>query len=245
MIAVGDREPFMTTPLREAWTSIIRPEDYEAHMAAVGQAQANAKLVAEYFEQQTLEEATVLFMGAGTGQMFDFVSPAFLQPYQTTFADIHPGYLKWLEQRLRSADGLRYATVVDDVERSTLTGTFDLVVAVLLLEHVPWRKAVGVMCALANKKIFAVIQENPPELTTALTPSRRIPGSMNIFSEVHPELIPRAVLIEEFQTQSFLAAYSAERSVADGKRMVALGFEKSYLPGQRSRDGDFGNRVQL
>lgn len=65
-------------------------------MAAVGQAQANAKLVAEYFLNQQMEtEATVLFMGAG-GQMFEFVPPSFLLPYQTTFADIHSGYLKWL-----------------------------------------------------------------------------------------------------------------------------------------------------
>lgn len=219
---------FMSTPLREAWTSIIRPEDYEAHMAAVGQAQANAKLVTEYFQQQALEAgATVLFMGAGTGQMFDFVSPAFLRPYRTTFADIHPGYLKRLEQRLRSAEGLRYATVVDDVERTALSGTFNLVVAVLLLEHVPWRKAVGVMCRLAMKKVFVVIQENPPELPTSLTPNRRIPGSMNIFSEIHPTLIPRQALLDEFRSYGFQACYSAERSVADDKKMLAISFGKS------------------
>lgn len=218
----------MTTPLREAWTSIIRPEDYEAHMAAVGQAQANAKLVAEYFQQQPLEAgATVLFMGAGTGQMFDFVSPGFLQPYQTTFADIHAGYLKWLEQRLRFADGLRYATVVDDVERSALSGTFDLVVAVLLLEHVPWHKAVEVMSRLSRRRAFAIIQENPPELAAALTPSRCVPGSMNIFSEIHPTLIPRQELLDEFRGYGCQACYSAERGVADGKKMLAIGFEKS------------------
>lgn len=218
----------MTTPLREAWTSIIRPEDYEAHMAAVGQAQANAKLVVEYFQQQTLEAGgTVLFMGAGTGQMFDFVSSAFLLPFQNTFADIHPGYLEWLDQRLKSSEGLRYATVVDDVEQTALSEKFDLVLAVLLLEHVAWRKAVSVMCALANKRVFVVTQENPHELATALTPSRHIPGSMNIFSKVHPELIPRQEMLDEFRAQGFLSAYSAERSVADGKKMVAMGFESS------------------
>jgi Methyltransferase domain len=223
----GDSKPLMTTPLREAWTSIIRPEDYEAHMAAVGQAQANAKLVAEYFQQLLLEAgATVLFMGAGTGQMFDFVSPEFLLPFQTTFADIHPGYLKWLDQRLKSAEGLRYATIVDDVERTALSGKFDLVLAVLLLEHVAWRKAVGVMCALANKRVFVVTQENPRELATALTPNSHIPGSMNIFSKVHPALIPRQELIDEFRSHGFDRAYSADRSVADGKKMAAIGLIK-------------------
>jgi hypothetical protein len=33
--------------LREAWTRFVAAEDYETHMAAIGQAQANASLVAE------------------------------------------------------------------------------------------------------------------------------------------------------------------------------------------------------
>ena len=69
----------MTKALRDAWANLIRAEDYEAHMAAVGQAQANAHLVADYFLQAPLlPGARILFLGAGTGQVFDYVSPAFL-----------------------------------------------------------------------------------------------------------------------------------------------------------------------
>jgi hypothetical protein len=34
----------MNTRLREAWKSLVKAEDYEAHMADAGQAQANANL---------------------------------------------------------------------------------------------------------------------------------------------------------------------------------------------------------
>jgi hypothetical protein len=39
----------MDNRLRDPWKNSIRAEDYDAHMAAVGQAQANALLVADYF----------------------------------------------------------------------------------------------------------------------------------------------------------------------------------------------------
>ena len=38
--------------LHDAWSRTITAEDYEAHMAAIGQAQANAALVAEYLQAQ-------------------------------------------------------------------------------------------------------------------------------------------------------------------------------------------------
>jgi len=217
----------MSSRLREAWTTLIRAEDYEAHMAAVGQAQANAKLVVEYLAAQPPGTgASLLFLGAGTGQMFDFVSPTILLPYQTTFADINATYLQSLAERLREVEGLRYTTVVDDVEKTSLIPGFDIVLAVLLLEHVHWRKAVSTIAALAGQRAFVVIQENPGTLATAITPSGEIPGTMKIFAEVHPTLIPRDELVAEFALRDFALNYSAEKNVADGKKMLALGFAR-------------------
>ena len=217
----------MSSRLREAWTTIIRAEDYEAHMAAVGQAQANARLVVEYLAAQPPGAgASLLFPGAGTGQMFDFVSPEILLPYQTTFADINAAYLRCLDERFREIEGLCYSTVVDDVEKTSLIPSFHTVLAVLLLEHVDWRKAVSTIGGLAGERVFVVIQENPATLTTAITPSGEIPGTMKIFTEVHPTLIPRSELIVEFGRQSFALKYSAEKTVADGKKMLALGFAR-------------------
>jgi hypothetical protein len=215
----------MRSKLREAWTTIIQAKDYETHMAAVGQAQANAELVAEYLAAQPPPAgALLLFLGAGTGQMFEFVSPTILLLYQTTFGDINASYLECLGKRLRGVKGLRYTTVVDDVEKTRLTPGFHTVLAVLLLEHVDWRGAVSTIASLAGLRAFVVIQENPATLATAIATTREITGTMKIFTEVHPALIPRHELTAEFARHGFKPSYSAEKIVPDNKKMLAFGF---------------------
>jgi hypothetical protein len=78
----------MDRRIREAWLNGISPDDYDTHMAAVGQAQANAGLVAELLEAHPpTAGASILFVGAGTGQLFDYASPEMLKPLQSTFSD--------------------------------------------------------------------------------------------------------------------------------------------------------------
>ena len=217
----------MDKRLRDAWSNFIRAEDYEAHMAAVGQAQANALLVAEYFAAAPPQPgAEILFLGAGTGQMFDFVSPAFLAPYRTTFADINPAYFGRLSERLSPFKDLRYRTVEDDVEQTALQPGFGLVAAVLLLEHVDWRKAVNTIARLSVGKALVVLQKNPESLLSAMTPDREVPGTMNLFREIHPELVPQLALQEEFRALGFVLTHQAEKIVADRKRMIATGFAR-------------------
>jgi hypothetical protein len=122
--------------------------------------------------------------------------------------------------------GLRFQTVVEDVEQTQLSQGYSVVLAVLLLEHVNWRRAVVTMCALAEQAAFVVIQENPPGLATALSPNRTIAGTMKVFLEVHPQLVSRESLEAEFSSNGFLKNYEAEKNVSDGKKMVALGFQK-------------------
>jgi hypothetical protein len=211
--------------LRDAWSRTITAEDYEAHMAAIGQAQANAALVAEYLQAQPpSRHASLLFAGAGTGQMFDFVSPEILLPFNVTFTDINAGYLNRLRTRLARTPGLRYSTVVDDLEHTTLSRRSDVVLAVLILEHVEWRGAVETLCKLTSRELLVVIQENPRDDMMALTAVREIPETMKVFREVHPTLIPSADLESEMKKQSFRRTYAANKSVADGKKMLALGF---------------------
>jgi len=217
----------MSQKPRDAWSRLIRAEDYEAHMAATGQAEANARIVAEYFVAAPPQTgARILFPGAGTGQMFDFVSPGFLAPYHTTFADINPQYLQRLRERIKPSE-IRYVTMEDDVEQSMLQPGFGLVVAVLVLEHVDWRKAVATACHLSDSRVLIITQVNPESFASSLTPQREVPGTMNVLRDIHHELIPVARLREEFRAHSFALTYMAKKAVADGKKMIASGFEKT------------------
>jgi hypothetical protein len=216
--------------LREAWTSVIRPEDYDAHMALVGQAQANARLVSDWLCSKPLKsDSSILFAGAGTGQMFDFFPAEFLSQYQVTFTDINGNYLKCLESRVKSKVQLRFRTLVDDIERSQLPTEFALAVAVLVLEHVDWHLAVASLCRLSIDSVLVVIQENPPQLTTAVSENQPILGTMKIFREVHPMLVNREELVKEFDHHGFAIVYSREQNVLYEKKMVALGFTKKPI----------------
>jgi hypothetical protein len=150
------------------------------------------------------------------------------------FADINPGYLQRLAERLNGRSALRCEVVVDDVEVSGLAATFALVIGVLLLEHVDWRKALSTISRLSNEKAFVIIQENSSdaarsllEPAAALSQSHPIPGTMNIFREVHPILIPRSDLVTAFAHHGFACTYFAEQLLPDRKKMLALGFSKN------------------
>jgi hypothetical protein len=209
----------MPISLREAWTSAIAAGDYETHMAAVGQAQANAALVAELLRERPPEPGSeLLIAGAGTGQMFDYLDCALLHPFRATFTDVNAAFLERLAARLRRSH-LRFNTVVDDIEASALAGRYALALVVLVLEHVDWRRAVGVLCGLASR-VFVVIQENPPGAGMLL----RTPGTLAVLREASPQSIARAELEAAFARLGFAAARTSALPVNDGKRMRAIEF---------------------
>ena len=211
--------------LREAWTTEVRAEDLDAHMSRVGQAQANAQLVGDWLRSNPPKlDSSILFVGAGTGQMFDFLSPDILFPYRVTFTDLNSRYLKRLESRVKSKARLRFETLVDDVERSRLPAGFELAVAVLVLEHVDWRLAVATLCRLSTGNVFVVIQENPPTSPSAVIKGQPLVRTMQIFREVHPVLVNRREVVQEFDHYGFELVYSSEKRVLYDKRMIGLGF---------------------
>ena len=114
----------------------VTPGDYEQHLAAIGQAQANALIVREAIQRWAAPGASVLIAGAGTGQMLDYVGHEFLTTFDITFSDINPEFLRCIEQRLVHAPLTSWRTVVDDLECTQLTGPFALIVIVLVLEHI-------------------------------------------------------------------------------------------------------------
>ena len=217
----------MDPRLREAWTRIVTPDDYELHMARVGQAGANASLVLQFLrDHPPCSGATILFAGAGTGQMFDFMPVDVLFPFRTTFTDINPEYLMKLSARIGTRNRITFRTVVDDIEESSLAERFDLVIAVLLLEHVDYKKAIATMARLSSDRTLVVLQENPPSLTSSMTPDRPIPASMRIFAQVNPNLLSQSTVESEFRQHGFELRQSWHREVPDQKKMVALEFKK-------------------
>jgi hypothetical protein len=215
----------MAISLREAWTGLVDAGDYERHMAAVGQAQANAEMVAGVLRSYPPPAgAAVWFAGAGTGQLFEFRDPSILTPWRMVFTDINRGYLKRLAARVKRAERVRFLAVVDDIERCGLRGGFPLVIAVLLLEQVDWRAAAATLARLSTSRVFIGIQENPPDLSSALT--RPVKDSMAVFRDARPRLIQRDELAREFDLLGFGVRQVVEKPVADGKKMVGILFER-------------------
>jgi hypothetical protein len=215
----------MTPSLRQAWTELVTAEDYEAHMAAIGQAEANADLVRAVLDRWPPPGERLLFAGAGTGQMFDYVAPDFLAVRRVTFTDLNPRFLERLASRLGPAPW--YETEVDDLEASGLAGDYAGVVVVLVLEHIDWRAGVRSLGRLGAARCYLVVQENPPEIATAVTPGRPPVGTMEVFRRACPRLIPPAEVDAEMAEQGYRPLGRTSRPVADGKYMTALVFERA------------------
>jgi hypothetical protein len=214
--------------LREIWERDIRPGDYEAHMAAIGQAEANASLVAELFEKYApADGARILFAGAGTGPLFDLFPASALIPFNVAFSDINSEFLERLAGRLAGVSKLKYECIADDIEDSQLAFFPELVIAVLVLEHVDWRKAIATMCRLATKRVFVVVQENPIGAASPLTHKLPPGNSLSVLSEVKPHIVPVSQAAMEFGAHGFAIGRTSVRELADSKRMLGIEFYRA------------------
>jgi len=208
----------MPFTLRDAWTTLVSAEDYEAHMAAIGQAQANAVHVRDFLALVNPPSgARLLLAGAGPGQMFDHIEPGVFQPYRAIFSDINPRFLARLRERCPGA-----LCVVDDIERSALNGPFYAVMETLMLEHVDWRKGVATLTALQAKYLYLVVQLNPPDMATAIAPSRTPEGTMRVFGQAQSSLLDIAELTTALAAAGYAIVSEHPRAVADGKTMLGL-----------------------
>lgn len=221
--------------LRKAWAEIIAAEDYETHMAAIGQAEANAQLMKDLFDRHPwAPTARLLFAGAGTGQMFDYVSPDFLLTHHTIFTDINPGFLNKLRSRIEGTPLLRFETLVDDIEDTQVQDTY-AVAMVLVLEHVDWRKALSRLIELGFLHFYLIIQVNPAEQPDAVSPTRVLPGTMqNVSKDAKPELVDQEELHGFFEGRRFERVVLESREVADGKKMLGLVYRRTYVKPEES-----------
>src|SRR5215469_14428897 len=148
----------MDAELRRAWTEIVVADDYEEHMAAIGQAQAAAELTSYLIEAAMLEAGShITIAGAGTGQMFDLLPSTLFQPYRLTISDLNPLFLERLRERL-TLRGLDADVLVDDIERTALPPGCDLLLATLLLEHIDWQRGIETFNALRARMCGIVLQ---------------------------------------------------------------------------------------
>ncbi len=215
----------MDPALRHAWTEVISADDYETHMAAIGQAQAAARLTEWFMAEAGLAaDSRITIAGAGTGQMFGFLDTALFLPHQLMCADLNPAFLARLEMRLRK-HGLNTEIAQDDLENTHLAPGADLLLATLLLEHIDWRAGVRSICQLRPRMCGVIMQVNPPDMRSAVTPGRALPPSMQAAMETcHPVLVPASELVSLFEMYGFGCRGRNSRDVADGKKLEALLF---------------------
>jgi hypothetical protein len=217
----------MDPGLRYAWTQIVTGEDYDEHMAGIGQAQASADLTCKILRSaEPPAGGRVVIVGAGTGQALDFADPALFQSFRLTFTDLNPAFLVRLTRRL-AKHGLAATVLEDDIEQTAVEPGADLLLATLLLEHIDWRRGVETLIGLRPAACGIVIQENPEGMTSAVTPGRQIPPSIAKAVEIaHATLVPRQALIEAFAARGYVCKGTWVREVADKKRLVAVLFAR-------------------
>ncbi len=215
----------MDPGLRRAWTQIVTTEDYEEHMAGIGQAQEAAVLTRHMIQcAEPPDGGDVFIVGAGTGQLLDFLEPALLRPFRLTCTDLNRSFLARLQERL-GQHGLSATVLEDDIEHTALEPGPDLLLATLLLEHIDWRRGVEVFAELRPAVCGIIIQENPQGMTSAVTPGRRVPPSIaKAVETAHPILVPRDELVAAFEAHGYGRKDTWVREVVDGKRLIAMLF---------------------
>jgi hypothetical protein len=211
------------------WTEIITPDDIDKHLANIGQAEVNANLVVNMFEDYPLAStAQLLVAGAGTGQMFDYISIEDIGNVGFTFADINQNYLDKLCERVGS-NSVTFNIVVDDIEKPQLSQHYDATLAVLVLQHIDWRKGVEGMASVRPTKMYFIIQEQACD--QSITTSRDLPPTIEKYAkDAEPNLVNRDDLIAHLDDLGYSLLKTYIRKVPDEKEMVGLVVGSTLTP---------------
>lgn len=220
-------EQIRAKELRSAWEGMVEPDDYECHMSAIGQARANAILIQDLIvNRPSPKGSSLLFAGAGTGQMFEYISPDFLRDYKLVFSDIRAAFLERLESRLKRSGLKEFHVLVDDIEHPRV-GRTDAAAIVLVLEHVNWRQALRQLSARGVGRFYIIVQVNPPDMADAVAPNRVLPPSLaRVSPRAKPKLVPTGVLGRFMRELGYRLAFRRDVPVADGKKMAGRVYER-------------------
>lgn len=213
---------------RKGWTELITAEDYDYHMAAIGQAETNSKIVFEMFSEFPLpNNSRLLVAGCGTCQMFDYLEPKKLGKYKFMFSDINQSFLEVGKMRIGKFPGIKYKFIIDDIESTKINEKIDGVLAVLLLEHIDWRKGINSFVKLKPKKIYLVIQVQDDK-KSFVTNGIKLRPSIEKFSKIaSPKPVKEQELSNYLENEGYKLVKKIEKQVLNNKSMVGLIFEKN------------------
>ena len=173
------------------------------------------------------KQTNLLIVGGGTAQFLDYVPVATLDRYDITFTDINPDFLERARERFLRAGRQNVHFTIDDIEVTQLKDQFDLVVVVLVLEHIDWQRGLQNIHTLAPNLLHIVIQQNPVGVVDAIAPQRALNKSMQALAETaRPVLAPSDRLIDFLTQLGYRLQARDERPVPDSKRMVGLSFDR-------------------
>jgi hypothetical protein len=212
---------------KKGWTEVVTPEDLDIHMAVIGQAESNAKIILEMFSEFPLTDTSKLLVaGCGTCQMFDYFEPQKIGKVQFVFSDINPSFFEQVKKRLKKYSEIRYKLVVDDAESTKLNEKIDGILAVLLLEHIEWKKGINSFIKLNPKRMYLIIQEQNDK-KGFVTTGRKLQPSIEEFSKIaNPKLVDEKELTEYLKKHNYEIAKIIKKEVPDNKLMVGLVFEQ-------------------
>ena len=221
---------------RQAWLSIVKPEELDIHMASVGQAETNAGIVKEMFACIALEDhARLLVHGCGSCQMLDYLSLSEIGNVDFTFADLSPAMAEEGKRRLAGVSGAKYNLVVDDIEQSTLSGSYDAVLLVLVLLHVDWRVSLENMMRLGVQRFYIIEQEQGPGVSP-ITHKEKLLPSMERYSAISEmSLVPRLDLVAFMEERGYTRRWTTTHPVPGDKAMAGFVFERNA---QQARSDD-------
>ena len=138
----------MDPGLRRAWTQIVASEDYDEHMARIGQAQAGADLTCQIIRvRHGTRRQPRRDRGRRPSAGARFRGPRAAPAVPPHLHRPEPGVSARLTRRL-VRHGLAATVLEDDIEQTALEPAPDLLLATLLLEHIDWRRGVEAIAGL-------------------------------------------------------------------------------------------------
>ncbi len=214
----------MDPNLRKAWTETVTPEDYDQHMTNNGQTPANAEILLETLQEWGLPESSeLLIVGAGTCHFLEYPVASVLMSLRLILTDISPSFLEYARPRVQASGMLHASLIVDNIEKTTLEGPYDGVVAVLVLEHVEWEAGLLQLTKLAKDRLLIVFQKNASTSQPMLTGHMPVPKTMQVFGgEALPKPVDPEKLTAALAQHGFNVRRTIAKDVAQGKQMIGF-----------------------